>query len=105
MPPKRRHMAAAAAVATTLDTLAEDIAALRRQRYEEQGNTASIPIFSGDVEGLSTFLDRFDVSSIAYGWTQDERCQRFPMYLRDHALDVYRDIAQNRRTVFTDMIN
>jgi hypothetical protein len=86
-----------------LDAIRDEVAALRRLRFEELGTT-SIPIYAGDIENLGIYLDRFDVISVAYGWTEEEKCQRFPLYLRDHALDVYRAITQARRAVFNDML-
>ncbi len=82
----------------------DEIAALRRMKFEEIG-TSAIPSFAGNIEQLNPFLDRFDVTSIAYGWTDPEKCQRFPLYLRDHASDVYKGITAARRAVFNDMID
>jgi hypothetical protein len=87
-----------------MDALRAEIAALRRGQFEESHHASLIPSFSGDVENLSTFLDRFDVISSAYDWKDKEKCQRFPLYLSGHARDVYRNITEQRRANFDDMI-
>jgi hypothetical protein len=71
-----------------LDTTRDEVVTLRRFRFQELGS-ANINIFTGDIENLGTYPDRFDIISVAYGWTEEEKCQRFPLYLRDHVLDVY----------------
>lgn len=84
--------------------LTEEVAALRRQRFEDTGTAGTIPVFSGEIEDLSHFIDKFDVSSVAYGWNNAEKCQRFPLYLRAYASDIYKSIPEYTRVNFNNMI-
>jgi len=38
-----------------LRALTDEVAALRRQRFEDSGGTGTIPVFSGEVEELEVF--------------------------------------------------
>src|SRR5205085_7171450 len=98
---RQRHQAHDMAA---LQALTNAVAALRRQRFEERGNTGMIPIFSGEAEELEQFLDKFEVSSVAYGWTNEEKLHRFPIYLRDYAADIYRGIPDHQRVQYIDMV-
>jgi hypothetical protein len=92
----------AALTTADLDALRDEVSALRRHKFEEQVTT--IPYFAGDIEELNYFIERFDVSAVAFNWTEEEKCQRFPLYLRDYALDVYKTIVPANRRVFNDML-
>jgi hypothetical protein len=86
-----------------LDATRDEVVTLWRIRFEELGS-ANINIFTGDIQNLGTNPDRFDIISVAYDWTEEEKCQRLPLYLRDHVLDVYHTIPQDKRAVFNDML-
>ena len=57
-----------------LRALRDEVSALKRQSYELRMEPGRIPVFSGDVETLIEFLDQFDTSATAFGWTNDEKC-------------------------------
>ena len=94
----------AALTRADITALRDEVAALRRNKFEDHGlNT--IPLFSGGLEDLGNFLDMFDVSAVAYGWNEMEKCQRFPLYLRDHALDISKTIDPLRKLVLAEMLD
>jgi hypothetical protein len=84
--------------------LLEDVERLQKRQFEESASTqASIPTFNGNVQMLSEFLERFDVVAGAYNWTDAEKCQRFPLYLRGYASDVYHSMTAQVRGQFRNM--
>ena len=87
-----------------LRALRDEVSALKRQSYELRMETGRIPVFSGDVETLIEFLDQFDTSATAFGWTNDEKCERFPLYLSKYALDSYQRIPDQSRRIYTELI-
>ena len=50
-------------------------------------------MYSGDPEGLNAFLEQYDVVAAAHDWTEQEKCQKFPLYLRHFARDAYVKLA------------
>ena len=84
--------------------LKEEVGKLHRARFEDSTSSTPIPMYSGDVQTLGAFLDRFDIISSAFSWSQLGKAQRFPLYLKGYALDVFKGIAEKRRENFDHII-
>jgi hypothetical protein len=75
----------------------------QQKRQFADTSVGTIPTFDGDWLYLSDFMDRFNVVSAAFNWTEEEKCRRFPLYLRGYASDVYHDLSAPVRNNFNSM--
>src|SRR5438093_13223883 len=76
----------------------------RRQRITDPGQPGFIPVFSGDVYQLREFLEKFEKVSTAFNWTNEEKCNRFGLYLDHFAADMYSTLNALMRTDYRTMI-
>src|SRR5205085_2378750 len=66
--------------------------------------TPLIPKFSGEVEELKDFMDKFELYSNAYKWGDERKSQYFPLYLSAYAMDTYRTMSKEMKSNYQLMI-
>ena len=73
-------------------------------RRTYNGKPLPIKRFDGTPEGYDDFLDEYHQQANAYGWTEDEKLERFPIHLTGMALDAYGQLPTLTLTTWDEML-
>ena len=69
----------------------------------------TLPTFSGDIDDtcltFNEFVDHFDLIGRALNWTDKQKANIFPIHLRQHALECFRNLPAPIKTDYRTMVS
>ena len=90
-----------------MDDLKNDVARLKQQTENEikklnkkRSNDINVDNFHGDFTKLPEFLTQYKIAAEANDWSDRDKAKKFPVYLRDLALEAYQNIPEADRGDF-----
>src|SRR5262245_58475806 len=91
----------------TVRTILDDVRTLKSSSPGGRIIESDLHLFSGRLEEgtFNTWYELFDLVARAQGWDNDTRARKLPAYLRERALETYRELPDAVKTNFVALVS
>lgn len=83
-----------------------ELCKVRQQSKIQSLNPVTLSFFKGTLEeNFSEWIESFDLAAVAGAWDDATKLNMLPAYLREVALEAYRDLTDNDKRTYTVLVH